>query len=67
MNERATCNKSGQLGHRWCGICPAHGVPRTECGHPASTSMGSPISVLGDGIAEYNHDAHGPVTHRRPS
>ena len=43
-------------GHRWCGICPVHGVPRPECGDNATTSMGDPLSRLSDGMEAY--DAH---------
>lgn len=55
-NAKPDCDRAGQLGHRWCGICPAHGVPRSECGHPASTSMGCPVTLMADGMEQ--DDAH---------
>jgi len=29
--ERANCEKGGEVGHFFCGICPVHGVPRFAC------------------------------------
>jgi len=29
---RANCEKAGQPGHRMCGICPDHNLPRLVCG-----------------------------------
>lgn len=49
-NAVADCPKAGQLGHRWCGICPVHNVPRSECGDNGTTSMGDPLSKLADGM-----------------
>ena len=30
--ERVNCEKAGEFGHRWCGTCPEHKIPRLSCG-----------------------------------
>lgn len=30
--ERVTCEKAGDVGHYWCGVCTEHQQPRFLCG-----------------------------------